>query len=449
MTSDMRVFISYKNLGPDHKKLPDAEMAKELYEALQKEGIPAFFSEISVIANARNDYKALIDENLDKADVLVLVSTKPEHCISNWVRYEWESFYNDLLSGIRQGRFVSYLDNFDVGSFQRTIRNNEVFQKQEDGLNGLMTFIKNYLATLEDVPVTYAEKGSSYNYRHGDEKKRLSVQASVELKEDYHIIEEMISGHEGVCNILDVGCSVGTVTFEVFKRFGESVKVVGIDKFEECVVEFNRDRPEGNMVAYQLNLEDDDWLENLQDIMKDEMIPSFDLIYCSLSLHHMSDSGGVLKKLFKITSDGGHIFIRTCDDGLKIAYPNNELIQDVINMTASAPRVSDRFHGRKIYDQLMKAHYSDVHITSFLLDTCNMDATNRYALFMSTFAWRKNYFKNQMESAVTDTEKRKAETAYRSISDKLDEIEDLFSDPSFYFGYYVTIATATKKKIGL
>ena len=446
MTAEMRVFISYKHHGKDGEVLPDYWMAKELHEALLDCGITSFFSSVSVIECAQNDYKALIDESLDDANVLVLVGTKPEHCISSWVRYEWDSFFNDLLGG-REGRFVSYLDNDDIRSFHRTIRSNEVFQKKEDGLNELVKFIKNYVSQIEGTE-TYSGKGSSYNYRTGDEKRRLSEQAKVELRMDYDIIDGMVSSRDGdVCNVLDIGCSTGTVTFRVFGKYGDSVRVIGVDKFEECVMDFNHDRPDGNMAAYLLDLEDDDWDDRLRAIMDEEMIPSFDLVYCSLSLHHMSDSGSVLKKVRNLMSDGGHVFIRTCDDALKLAYPGHDMKHEIIRETSSLPGAPDRYHSRKMYSQLLDAGFSDIRMDAFIADTCDMDADARAALFATTFTWRRNMFLDYIESRKDDVSRNRAKDRYGKVLADIDKVEQLFADRSFYFGYCVTIATAVKKNV--
>lgn len=80
------------------------------------------------------------------------------------------------------------------------------------------------------------------------------------------------------------------------------------------------------MSAEILNFEDIDWEERLRKIMNQHQIIKFDLIYCSLSLHHMSNSASVVKNLWKFLSDGGYIYIRTCDDALKLAYPGEEYI---------------------------------------------------------------------------------------------------------------------------
>ena len=47
-------------------------------------------------------YKADIDKALDTAKLMIVVLTKVEYAFSQWVQYEWDSFYNDYLSGVRK-----------------------------------------------------------------------------------------------------------------------------------------------------------------------------------------------------------------------------------------------------------------------------------------------------------------------------------------------------------
>ena len=446
--SKIQIFISYKFHGEDGQILPDYYMAKDLYENLTAIGLKCFFSDETIMKVGQSDYKRLIDEYLNEAKMLIVVSTSPEYCNSNWVRYEWDSFYNDILSEQKDGELISYLDTDDIRKFPRTIRTLQVFEKRKNGLSSIITFIRSYFNINEinhEEPMI--NKGSSYNYdatyELGDERRRLAIQGKVESQKDFGYISELLSNRTAIYNVLDVGCSMGNVTFDVFGRFGDAVSVIGVDKFKKCIEGFNESCP-GNMRAELLNFEDPEWERQLSGIMAKYGIVSFDLIYCSLSLHHMSDSESVIKKLWKYITNDGHIYIRTCDDALKIAYPNESYIYEIIQKTANVPHASDRFHGRKIYSMLYRARYKNIQMKSFLIDTGYKDIDERYALFYSAFVWRKNYFKNRLKSAKSQEDIEKAMAEYNDVMILLDKIESLFTEKSFYFGYYVTIAIGQK-----
>lgn len=443
-----QIFISYKYHGEEGEVLPDYYMARDLYKSLTAIGLKCFFSDETIMNIGQSDYKRLIDGYLDEAKMLIVVSTSPDNCNSNWVRYEWDSFYNDILSGQKDGELVSYLDTDDIRKFPRTIRTLQVFEKRKDGLSGIVQFVKSYFDIKDKSQESHMiDKGSSYNYdatyELGDERKRLAIQGKIESKKDFEYISGLLPLHDITYNILDVGCSMGTVTFDVFGKFENRVRVLGVDKFQKCIDGFNKNCP-SNMHAELLNFEDTNWEDQLKKIMKMNNMSPFDLVYCSLSLHHMSDSESVIKKLWKYIKNNGYIYIRTCDDALKIAYPNESLIYEIIHKTANVPQASDRFHGRKIYSMLYRAKYVNIEMKSFLIDTGYRDIDERYALFYSAFVWRKNYFKNRLKMARSQEEIELAMNEYNDVMKLLDNIEGLFTDKSFYFGYYVTIAIAQK-----
>ena len=455
MDVDTQVFLSFKYHGSDGSVLPDYYMAKELYEILTHQGLSVFFSDESLVKLACSDYKSVIDAHLDKAKMVIVVSTSPQHCRSNWVRYEWDSFFSDLLSGRKEGELVSYLDSDDLGSFPRTIRTRQIFERK-DGPGRLVAYVRSFFHCEDkEAHAASKEKGSSYAYDYayelGDEKKRLAIQAKVESRLDPEVIAALVANHKGSIRVLDVGCSSGANTFDVFSGFFDRIDLLGVDKFETCVTDFNRAARDRGMQAQMraecLDFESDGWGRSLERIMSSHGIDQFDLVYCALSLHHMSDSGKVVRQLWRYVANGGHIFIRTCDDALKVAYPHAEPVYELLDKTAKIPRVSDRYHGRKIYTILQQAKFEDIHILSDLIDTVGKTMAQRYALFYSAFIWRKNYFRRRLDAARSEDETAAAMREYDAVLDLLDRIEGLFSSDAFYFGYYTTIATAQKRSM--
>jgi 2-polyprenyl-3-methyl-5-hydroxy-6-metoxy-1,4-benzoquinol methylase len=449
--AEYQVFISYKYHGKNDEILPDYYMAKKLYEELTKREITTFFSDHSIAELASSDYKKLIDSSLDCAKILVVVATEPSHCESNWVRYEWDSFYNDILSGQKDGCLISYLDTEDIRKFPRTIRNLQAFKQKENGLNSILEFICSYFGkkTVSDQSED-CKKGSSYNYEGvyelGNEKKRLEIQGKLESVQDKEYLQKIFKNRKDNLKVLDVGCSTGAVTFDVLGSL-PNVEVLGVDKFQKCVDEFNDLRPTKRFYAEYLNFEDSNWEKQLSHYMQIHNIEKFDLVYCSLSLHHMSDSEAVVKKLWQFINDDGYIYVRTCDDGLKIAYPNEKIIFDIVNKTLNVSRISDRLHGRKIFSILQHAKFKDIRIIPVWNDTSNKTIDERYALFYAAFVWRKNYFRNSINDAKNHEEIEKAMSEYDEVTSILDQIEDLFSDTSFYFGHGFIIAYAQKRRI--
>jgi hypothetical protein len=78
-----------------------------------------------------------------------------ENLDSQWVRYEWDSFFNDILSSRKpKGRVFSYLSGVDVKGLPRTLRQNHAIVHQPGSLGLLYNFIANALAIQSVARIT-------------------------------------------------------------------------------------------------------------------------------------------------------------------------------------------------------------------------------------------------------------------------------------------------------
>lgn len=447
------VFISFKYHDKDGIVLPDYYKAKELCGTLRGKGLSVFFSDDSIVSAGRADYTKLIDENLESARVLIVVSSSPEHCNGGWVRYEWESFYNDILSEKKDGMLLSFVEG-SITEYPRSMRNNQSFSWTNEGMLQIEQIIKNFLkptgrTSSAGEQKKERKKGSSYNYKVGDEKRRLKVQAKLECEKDKVAIAELISNiNRSKINVLDVGCSLGSLTKLVFGDYKDKINLLGVDKFKECVDGFNDLFKFDNFHAEILNLDDVDWTSRLEIIMRERGINKFDIVYCSMSLHHMADSDSVVKKLWSFMRNNSFIYVRTCDDNLKIAYPDSDgIVSEIINMTSNVPGIADRYHGRKIYRQLAKAKFTDISVDHYSIDTIDKNQIERDAIFTNTFSWRKNYFIEYLNQASNIGDSKLMNDAlekYDKIVSKIDTVEEYFTSPDFYFAFFVTTAVGRK-----
>lgn len=144
---DYDIFISYKHT--DNGVLTkDSEIARNLYELLSKLGYKVFFSSGSLEELGSSRYKAAIDAALDSAKLMIVVLTKADYALSQWVQYEWDSFYNDYLSGARKNaNLFTLTQNIEIHNLPRTLRNvqNFIFS---DNYSQLCEFIKNALPLI-------------------------------------------------------------------------------------------------------------------------------------------------------------------------------------------------------------------------------------------------------------------------------------------------------------
>lgn len=93
------VFISFKNSDSNGARTQDSVMAEELYFALKKKGVNAFYSNISITEKGEHRFGNMINNALEQSDIFVAVGTSNANLNSDWVKYEIECFNGELLNG--------------------------------------------------------------------------------------------------------------------------------------------------------------------------------------------------------------------------------------------------------------------------------------------------------------------------------------------------------------
>lgn len=145
------IFLSYKCTDEDGKKTPDYGIAHEMHERLSSIGYSVFFSSDTLEKIGSSRYKTDIDEALDTAKIMIVILTNADYANSHWVQYEWDSFYNDYLSGIRsEANLFTLTQGVDVHNLPRTLRNVQNFNYVTD-MEHLCKYIENILPKYQAV----------------------------------------------------------------------------------------------------------------------------------------------------------------------------------------------------------------------------------------------------------------------------------------------------------
>lgn len=146
MTADYDIFISSKNLGADGTRTEDSIIAEQLHIYLAGKGFQVFSSNISLGKLGVAAYKEAIDSALDHSKVLVIVGTSVENINSDWVKYEWDSFFNDILSNYKpDAKVFAYIKNVRINDLPRALRYTQCIEAGPDGFDNLFRFINNAL----------------------------------------------------------------------------------------------------------------------------------------------------------------------------------------------------------------------------------------------------------------------------------------------------------------
>ena len=142
--SSQEIFISFKNLDASGNESRDCAMAREVAAYLRREGLSVFFSIDTLELIGSSSYKKAIDEALDRAMVLIAVGTSREHLESNWVRYEWDGFLQDIIEGVKpNGRIFTVIEGMKPKHLPRGLRLHQVFSFNHAELARMANYIRN------------------------------------------------------------------------------------------------------------------------------------------------------------------------------------------------------------------------------------------------------------------------------------------------------------------
>ena len=97
------VFISSKST--------DYDFAEQVREFLHGNGLSVFLASKEICRVGKAEYAAVIDEAIDKSKHMIVVATSLANIKSQWVKYEWSVFSNDLKSGYRDGNLLTILSS--------------------------------------------------------------------------------------------------------------------------------------------------------------------------------------------------------------------------------------------------------------------------------------------------------------------------------------------------
>lgn len=432
------VFISFKNNDANGQRTTDSQLAEALYARLKDAGINTFFSNVTLFEFGETVYKDAIEHALIDARVMIVIGTSLEHLTSTWVKYEWSSFHEEILSGDKPGgTIVPYLSQSITRSERpMALRNFESFAIETTTPDQVVTFVLSALGKKAESRTLPGRdpnvRDSTYDPFAHRELRRLRVQAENTHPADMPAIAYALSRiPEKQIYVLDAGCAYGYVTFDRFGgRTDKEVHLLGIDRSAACIEKAKENNREPYFTFDTADMEAPDFEERMEALMDAAGIPAFDIIFSSLVIHHLKDPVGALRRLRKYLRRGGFIILRGSDDGSVIAYGDDGLVQKIIDKHLSTPGISDRHNGRKLYRQLYSSGYKQIRAFPYVKDLTGKNFDERMDIFDERFAYRINYLKNLL---AKDPDSLTLINDVRWMEYALKKLEDLFGDESFWY----------------
>lgn len=286
--------------------------------------------------------------------------------------------------------------------------------------------------------IDYKGRWSIYEFDFTNESERLKSQGSRYDDENQRILDMYLNKNN--YTVLDVGCAQGYVTRQAFRK-AKYTKVVGIDISESAIEQANKNNKNSKFSFYRLDIESPTFMEEMQGIMKQKGIKGFDVVSCFLVLHHLTNPEKALENLKSLMNKGGMIIVRGSDDGSKISYGDDELIEKVLKKSYSLEGMSDRNNGRKLYSWLVHEGFSKVKMHCTVTETSHMSYEEKLGLYKVSFAYRLNYFKAQL--IANENEQTKAE--FDEMEDLLTQLQYRFSRNDFWYAVNRFVCVGFKK----
>ncbi len=181
------------------------------------------------------------------------------------------------------------------------------------------------------------------------EIERLGVQYRLLSSIEKPLFASIFSGRSNL-SVLDVGCNDGKKTISLFSD--KSIKsVVGIEYNPSLAREAETVRGDDKFFFLSLDASSDDFPSALRSVMEERKIESFDCIYLSFVLMHLSEPGKLLSVLSSFLSTDGVIVIVEADDA------SSRLTGDSANLLGTFLEIlkEDKYSGNRTLGGMLEA----------------------------------------------------------------------------------------------
>ena len=348
-------------------------------------------------------------------------------------------FAEALRSGNEMARFV--IENLSVYFPQ-----NKLYLLKNDfnlDLKGKLSQTFKEWGLLPNSNADDVFTASTYTSMILGEKERLHWQENGYVKFDNEAIDKALASlPDNNLTVLDLGCSDALVTYSRFANRPQFKKIIGVD-YNQSDLDAAKERCKNDprFCFYKVDLNSSDFCCAIKNIMQENDIKGFDLVFAAFILQHVQKPKLLLLRLFDLFNPGGKIIIRESDDGSKLCFPNDSLAEEIIKRTNAVIKSSDRIIGRKLYPYLSELGYENIELLYSIDDTINKTRREKEWLFTMGFSFRLNRIKS-IYAENPGNEFLKKEIQW--LENALDKLKTVFFSRDFYYTVrsYIAIGSA-------
>lgn len=427
------IFISYRRKS-------NWELGELLYKTLKGEGYHPFFDleEISHGADFPNRIRDAIYECRDfviliKGNDLVDCDTIKDDWVLKEIEYALE--YKKNIIPLFSGDFNNDVKNEKVQQLLKRNGmkiNHEYFNAAMKALHDSLISVPDLNAgdnaNLEDESI-HERIENKYDTVRFKAQERLSVQQKIMKPYNDKIFKRLLDGKKDI-EVLDVGSNNGNTIMRSVVPEYDVKHIIGLEYSDKMYNEALKYVGATPYKPYQMDVEAEDFVDNLKKICEENNIEGFDLIFISFVLLHLKKPGTLIRRIRKFLKPDGYIFIRDVDDLQIVSYPDpKNIVRTFKNIDAKLAHTGYRRMARELYTHLKQAEYRDIEIIGEDISTVGRDYDERMDLMDMNFSYIKE---NVMDMIVPDKPSR-FDGYLAWVDDHYDDLENLFADSTYYF----------------
>ena len=232
---------------------------------------------------------------------------------------------------------------------------------------------------------------------------------------------------------LDLGCAGGRLTIDRLNDLSEVSVVLGVDKNEQAVERARAVAPNERFVFEALDIEAPDFETNVQALIPESQ-RGIDIALAVMTLHHLATPIRVLRALRMLLADHGVIVVRTVDDGLALAFPDEtqQASTNLLRCVLAYQALGTAFTAGRSHTGLYRAGFRDISVHYRPAATAGRNEEERRVLFRVMGGHRRASLQEAIDGAVTQGDAG-GSARYKAMLASLEEIELDFEDPGFFF----------------
>lgn len=274
-------------------------------------------------------------------------------------------------------------------------------------------------------------------FQSENEIKRLNCQEEILQKAQDDILDKYLNKRKDL-NILDIGSNDG---FKTRLRFDKDniAKVIGIEYSKELVDLAQKKYGDNKFIFSCQNVEDEDFLMNVNKLMSEHDIKSFDVIHVSLVLLHLNNPLLFIKKLREILSKDGKLIIIEADDEKAIILNDDYYLKEYNKILKLDPLMGNREIAKYLPLWLKEAGYTDFKYyyadnTSFNYDLKKEMYEVYFLAVIEDFVYLCSVDKDNLEYCM----------ALKWLKDNLEKIKNKILEEGISFGFGVAVFVVSK-----